>query len=451
MEVIKLKLSEILKHVQYKEIYNEIELDIESVGIDSREVVDVFIGVKGANSNGSDYYLNALENGAKLAVINRKLKNKEINYLKDNQKVVIYVNDPIIFLHELAIYKRSLYDIPVLAITGSNGKTSTKDMIYSVLKTKYNVLKTEGNLNNHLGVPLTILCLRDHDFLILEMGMNHLGELSILSNIAKPTMALITNIGTAHIGNLGSRENILFAKLEIISGMKEKRLVLNNDDEYLNMVTKEMPTITYGINNDSKYQGKIIEETEDGTLIECNGVEIKVPIPGVHYVYNALAGFTVGREFNIPNEDIKKGIETFDLTKGRMEVIKRDDITIINDTYNANYDSMKYALINLNKYPGRKIAVLGDMGELGSYTEYYHRSLGMEIVDKNIDILVTVGDSSKYINDEAIKRNFNKENSYHFENKEDAIELLNKIKLKNDIILIKASRTSEFEIITQNI
>ena len=223
---------------------------LDNFSINSKEINkdDIFVGIKGETIYGSKFYLDALKNGAKGAIINKGFYTESI----DN-KFVVEVEDTTLALQQIASYKRSKINIPVVAITGSVGKTSTKDMISSVLETKYKVCKTKGNLNNHLGVPLTILSLKDEDVLVVEMGMNHLGEISVLSNIAKPTIGVITNVGTAHIGNLGSRENILKAKLEILDGMNNGKLVINNDNDMLHnwYLNNKSNVITIGINNDS--------------------------------------------------------------------------------------------------------------------------------------------------------------------------------------------------------
>ena len=217
----------------------------------------------------------------------------------------------------------------VVAITGSVGKTSTKDMIASVLSTKYKTLKTEGNYNNHIGVPLTILKLKEDDEVaVIEMGMNHLGEISILTNIAKPNLCVITNIGTSHIGNLGSRENILKAKLEILEGNEEKEIVINNDNDLLHKFYKEknneVNIITYGIEEQNKiYATNIIQKEESSKFIchiEDEEFEVEVPVAGLHFVENSLAATAVGKKLGLTNKEIKKGIETFELTKKRMDI-----------------------------------------------------------------------------------------------------------------------------------
>lgn len=407
---------------------------------------DVYVGIKGENFDGNKFYDKAFDNGASVCILDN-IEDIDINKYKD--KTIIKVEDSVIALGKIAAYKRSLYNIPVIAVTGSVGKTSTKDMIASVLETKYNVLKTKGNLNNNIGVPLTILELKKHDCLIVEMGMNHLNEISYLTKIAKPTIAVITNIGTAHIGNLGSRENILKAKLEILEELDENGvLFINNDNDLLhkeyNNLKNKYEVKTIGIDNASDYIAYNIKEDITGSIftIKDNDIEenIQVNVATRPFIYNSLMGYAIGKELNIENDLIKKGISNLKLTAHRLEKkINKRGVTIIDDTYNASYDSMKSALELLGKSNNRKIAILGDMLELGDYTEEIHRKIGEDVVNNNIDILITVGNFSLYIKDEALKKGFNKDNIYSFEKQEDTYNLLNNILKEGDLVLVKGS------------
>ena len=365
-------------------------------------------------------------------------------------------------LQEISRYKRNLYNIPVIAITGSVGKTSTKDLVASVLSKKYKVLKTQGNYNNEIGLPLTILSLKDEEAMVLEMGMNQLGEISTLTNIAKPDVAIITNIGTAHIGNLGSRENILKAKLEILEGLnKEGIFVINNDNDLLSKWNNEennsIKTITYGMENKSDFFAYNIVLKEDGSTykieVDNKEYEVKIKVGGKHFVSNGLCAIAVGKIFEIKMEDILDGIYNFELTKKRMEIKKsKKGATVINDSYNANYDSMKAAIEYLGKVnKKRKIAILGDMLELGEYAEKLHKKVGHDIYINNIDVLICVGELSKYIAQEAIKNGMKEKNVYIFKGKKETIEFLKEIETSEDAILIKASNSLNFSQITDSI
>ncbi len=452
-------VKDILKICKGTLICGDENIICENFSKDTREIEsgDVYIGIKGENFDGNNFYKEAFEKGASVCVIEKE----EIE--KVEGKTIIKVENTIDALQKLATYKRSLYNnIPVIAITGSVGKTSTKDMIANVVNQKYKVLKTQGNLNNHIGLPLTILKLKDHNAIVVEMGMNHFGEIRILTNIVKPNICVITNIGTSHIGNLGSRENILKAKLEILEGMEEKgTIIINNDNDLLNKWVKEnegkYSSITFGIDEKSNIQAKNIEldETKSNFIIERDNKEykIEVPVQGKHFVYNSLAAIAVGTKLNISINEIQKGIKEFSLTKNRMEIkTNKQGIIIINDSYNASFDSMKASLEVLSNFNGnKKIAVLGDMFELGSYAENLHRKVGKEVADKNIDILITVGNLSKNIAKEAIENKMNKENVYIFNTKEEAICCIEKIAKKEDVVLVKASNGMKFNKIVEKL
>lgn len=446
----------IYENISVVTVYNRVNKVINGVKIDTRKINagDCYVGIKGEKNDGNKFYMEAFLKGATIVILDDYTINKEDEkYLEENGKSIVVVEDSIKALGELAKYKRSLFKCPVVAVTGSAGKTSTKDIIYSVLKEKYNAHKTIGNQNNHLGLPLTVLALDESkEVLVLEMGMNHAGEISYLTSIARPDVAVITNVGTAHIGNLGSRENILKAKLEILEGLSpEGTLIINNDNDLLHewyLDNKDKYHIlTIGINNPSDFQASNIFLEEDGSTFTCNDFTYDVPVGGEHFIYNALEAIAVASIFDVDDKSIRKGILNFELSSNRMNIINEEarDITIIDDSYNANFDSMRYAIKYLSGLDGRLIAVLGSMKELGDYTEDLHRKLGKIIVDEEIDILITVGDEAKFINDEAEKLGFNKDCSYHFSLNSEAIDCLNNILEKDDKVLIKASNSLNFK------
>ncbi len=454
-----MKTIDIYKNIEYVKIYNKIDVNINNISIDTRTINegDCFIGIKGQNFDGNLFYKDAFDKGASICILdNYKVYDEDLKYLKDNKSIMV-VKDSVIALGNIARYVRENLNYPVIAVTGSSGKTSTKDIIYSVLKKKYNVHKTLGNKNNFTGLPLSILSLeKNTEILVLEMGMNHLGEISYLTSIAKPDVAVITNVGTAHIGNLGSRENILKAKLEILEGLKKDGIVvINNDNDllhewYLNN-KDNYKIITIGIDHKSDYQAKNIKEYENSSEFVCNDEKYLINVGGKHFIYNSLVAIAIGNIYNVKDQDIKEGLNEFELSDNRMNIIKKDNITIIDDTYNANYDSMKYAIKYLGNLSGRKIAVLGDMKELGEYSIYLHKEIGKLIFEEKIDVLITVGEDSKCINEASIKQGFNKNNCYHFKNNEEAIELISCIKLDDDNILVKASNSMNFKEIIDSI
>ena len=423
------------------EVIGNKEITLDNFIIDSRKIEkdDIYVAIVGENNDGNKYTESALEKGAKAVIISDP---KYIDINKYQDKTIIIVPDTLKCLQELARYKRSLYQGKVIAITGSVGKTSTKDMVSALLQSKYKVHKTQGNMNNHLGLPLTILSLKDEDILVVEMGMNHFGEISTLTNIAKPNIAIITNIGTAHIGNLGSRENILKAKLEILEGLdKDGVLVINNDNDLLHEHKDEIKNkvITIGINNQSDYMASNIKEDMfSSSFVVNNKEEVLLPQGGRASIYNYLVGYAICDYLGI--KDKIKGLNNLELSKNRLEVKETSmGYTIIDDSYNASYDSVKNSLDLIGKSSKRKIAVLGDILELDNYGESIHRSIAPIVIANKIDKLFLVGDMAKYIGLEAIKLGYNPDNIYYFSKESDSYQTIKKELKKDDIVLFKAS------------
>ena len=448
-----MKVRDILKVTKGKLIIGNLEEECENFCTDTRKIQkdDIYVGIKGEKFDGNEYYEEALEKGAKVAIISGiDVKNPE----KFTNKTIILVEDSLIAFGQIAAYKRSLYNIPVIQVTGSVGKTSTRDIIANVVRMQYKTLQTEGNLNNSIGLPTTILKLKDEEALVVESGMNHFGEIRYLGKIAKPTIAVITNVGTAHIGLLGSRENILKAKLEILENQKpDGYVVINNDNDLLHKWKEEdnkYKKYTFGIENDSDVMAYDINIYNDYSTykVKINEVEynVTVPVSGKHFVYNSLCAIAIGNLLNISPEKIIEGIRGFELTKRRMEVDKiKDNITIINDSYNASYDSMVAAIDYLKEFIGkRKIAVLGDMFELGNFAEELHRKVGEYVAKKDLDLLITVGENSKFIAKQAIENGMNSNKVIEFKANNEAVNYL-KSNIKNeDVILLKAANGMKF-------
>lgn len=456
-------VKDIIRECNGKIICGDLEEICENFSKDTRTIEqgDIYLGIKGEKFNGSMFYEDAFEKGAKGCIL-QDIKIDEDKIKKHTDKFIIIVENVVEALQKLAAYKRSLYDIPVIGITGSVGKTSTKDTIASVLSQRYHVLKTEGNYNNEIGLPLTILKLKEHDAMVLEMGMSAFGEISLLTKIAKPTTAVITIIGSSHIGELGSRENILKAKLEILEGLNESgSLIVNNDNDLLHNWNQNNNDnhkhITYGIENKSMLIAKNIVIEEQTTTFEFdydgNTYKVNVPISGKHFVYNSLAAICVGIKYGVEIDKIIKGIAEFNLTKSRMEISKnKNNVTIINDSYNASYESVKAALEYLaNIEANKKIAVLGDVLELGDFSKKMHEQIGEEVVKNKINVLITVGKEAKNIANKSIELGMNEESVYIYYNNEEAIEKIKEIEENNDIILIKASNGMHFNEIVEKI
>ena len=488
-----MKVKDIVKITNGKILCGDEKIPCNHFVRDSREVKegDVYVALKGEKFDGNDFCLDAIDNGAKVCIVSKDITAEENDEIKKSNVTIIQVLNTLKALQEIATYKRMQYNIPVVAVTGSVGKTSTKDLIASVVSQKYNTLKTKGNYNNEIGLPLTILGLTDEKAMVVEMGMNHFGEIRKLTNIAKPTVAVITNIGTAHIGNLGSRENILKAKLEILEGLQGNTVVINNDNDLLYKWADENKDkyniITYGIKNKSKYMATDIKCFEDKSefKVVCeknesisdskqdanmdskqdvnmdskqdanmalkqdiitaeeegiNNKIVTVPVGGEHFILNSLCAIAVGEYLNVPTKKIINGIANLELTKKRMEILtSKAGATVINDTYNANYDSMKAAITYLKELKNkRKIAVLGDMLELGDYSKELHEKVGEEI-DESIDILITIGKEAKYIAEKSKAKQI-----IDCKDNDEAIEKLKEIQTKNDAILLKASNGMKF-------
>ena len=409
---------------------------------------DVYVGIKGEKFNGNVFWNEAFDKGAILCILE---KDTVLDNVPED-KTIILVEDSVDALQKIAKYHLKQKDPIVIALTGSVGKTSTKEMIYSVLKQSYSILKTEGNYNNHIGLPLTILKLSDEEVLLLEMGMNHAGEISVLSKIAEPDIALVISIADAHIGNLGSMENILKAKLEIVDGLKEDgTLIINNDNEYLHNAKINLPSIIkYGIKNDSDLKAIQVKFCEDYCNLkvryENEEYEFNPKIITEGFVYNALASIMIGIKMDMSIENIKKGIENFELVSGRLEKVEtKKGINLINDAYNANAESMKNALEYISNLTGnRRIAILGNMLEQGDFDERNHRQVGEYVTTNNIDYLITIGDSAKFINESAIQNGMDENKTKHFNANKDSFEFLKELLVSDDLVIVKASNGEKF-------
>lgn len=443
-----MKVYEIVEATQGILVSGNRDDEINFFSQDSRQMTNggMYIPLKGERFDGHDFIESAFQTGAQAII-----SEKDVSY---EDKIVIKVKDTYQALKDMASYLRSHRPVKVVGVTGSVGKTSTRDMVYSVVKQKYKTLKTEGNYNNEIGLPLTILRYHDEEVLVLEMGMNHLQEMSRLSMIARPDIACITNVGTAHIGELGSRENILKAKLEITDGMKEgATLIINQDNDMLQTV--ELPhlnVVRVGKSKEASIQAShiVLEETKSSFEVEYQGKKetIEVPVQGEHNVSNALIAIAVGIELNIPLEDIKKGIQEFKLTKNRMDILEKNHKTVIDGTYNASVDSMKSSIDVLANYKKRKVAILADMLELGNYSQQLHEEVGSYVASKGIDVLVCVGKEAKYIYQKAKE---SMKGVYYFESNQEVIAHLEELLKEDDVILVKGSHSMNLKEVVEKI
>lgn len=425
-------LKEILKITKGKIISGKKEnIEVGKICIDSRviEKNDIFITLQGKNTNGYKYIEEVIDK-ASLIITNKKIKLK-------NKTPIIRVRNTKKALIKIGKYNRKKYiDKPLIGVTGSVGKTTTKELIGNIFKTKYNILKTRKNYNNEIGVSLMLSEIKDkHDIIILELGMNHLGEIKKLSKLCKPTTGVITNIGTAHIGNLKTQENILKAKLEIIKGMKKGDLIINGSDFYLNRI-KPRKNISIIKTNEKDINNIFLNEKLNFDIkINNNTYNINFNIPNKYLIENILLAIKVGIIYQIPMNNIIKAINNFKSPDNRSEIINlKNNITLINDTYNASLESIKSGLSMLENIKKEKLAIIGDVLEVGDSYELIYKQIEKEILKiENIN-LITVGTYTKIIN-----------TGIHFNNNEEIIEYLNKKELKNTTILLKGSRNMHLE------
>ena len=433
--------------------YADLETPILRVDTDSRNIHPgaLFIPLVGERFDGHAYLNSALEGGAGGCLTARERES----YRPD--KFYVKVANTQRALRDLAVWYKARFQIPFVAVTGSVGKTTAKDMIAAVLGTKYKVLKTEGNFNNNIGLPLTILRL-DHsdEICVLEMGMDRFGEIDYLAGAVQPDVGVITNIGDAHIERLGSRENIFKAKCELLPHIKKDGLlVLNGDDELLSTLRGNTPvrTVFCGKGEALEYHAQVVGG-DGASHIHCRLTtphmdrEVKIPALGEHMIYPALIATAVAERFGLTPEQIERGLTQFVPTRMRMNIIHRgEQITILDDTYNANPQSMRAAVSVLSdSHSSWKVAVLGDMLELGPFAPALHEGVGTCLGKAGIDCLVAVGEMSEYIAKGA--RESGVPVVYHCADKSAAKVALEQVIRPDSTILVKASRGMKLEELT---
>ncbi|MFP9130735.1 UDP-N-acetylmuramoyl-tripeptide--D-alanyl-D-alanine ligase [Niallia sp. BSM11] len=428
------------------------EVIIHGVTIDSRKIQpgNLFIPFKGDKTDGHKYVEAAIQNGAAASFWQKDVPNPP------EHLPLIFVSDPMTSIQNLAKSYRHELDIKVVGITGSNGKTSTKDITTNLLSLKYKVQKTEGNYNNHLGLPLTVLSLEeDTDVAVLEMGMSGRGEIDFLTKLAEPDVVVITNIGESHLQDLGSREGIAEAKLEILNGLKKQGRIVYFGDEPL--LAERIPTFdkpdaaicSFGLEDKNSLYPFEIEESSTGSKFKINksDKEFSLPILGKHNILNALAAMLVADYFDISYEKMDEGFQNLKLTNMRMELLEgQGGLKVINDAYNASPTSMRAAINVLQSLPGfkHKVLVLGDMLELGPDEATFHYEIGEEIDAAAIDYVFTFGELGKHIAQGA-KTVFANERVQSFLDKSELIQELKKVVDGQTAVLVKASRGMRLE------
>lgn len=427
--------------------------EVSGVAIDSRKISAdyLYIPFVGERVDGHDFIPDVFN---KNALITLSEVNLEEKFPYDNYPYIL-VESTAQAIKDIAEYYRSNLSIKVVGITGSVGKTSTKEIIASVLEQKYKVLKTDGNFNNEIGLPLTIFRLTEEDEIaVLEMGISEFEEMHRIAKVAKPDVCVITNIGTCHLENLGDRDGVLKAKTEIFDYMNEKGLiVLNGDDDKLITIEDYKGIVPLLFGNNDEFSAYPIDVTDLGLLgtkvlfnILGRTIEATIPIPGKHMVGNALAASLIGDYFGLNDDEIKNGIERLKAVSGRNNIIKTNKYVVIDDCYNANPMSMKASLDVLSTAKTRKVAILGDMFELGKDEIELHKEIGKYAISKNIDVIVCVGDLSKNMCLTARSVNEDgKSDVYYFETLEQIKEVLFNILEEDDTVLVKASNGMHFK------
>jgi len=422
----------------------KLDLEVTGVAIDSRKIEDgyLFVPIKGARVDGHTFIPQVMEKGALCTLSEKPLEGESDTY--------ILVDSCEQALKDLAEHYRKALNIKVVGITGSVGKTSTKEMIASVLSQKYNVLKTAGNFNNEIGLPLTIFNIREeHEVAVLEMGISDFGEMHRLAKMARPDICVITNIGLCHLENLGDRDGVLKAKTEMFDFARPNaKFVLNGDDDKLITVKnwEDVNPLYFGLSTElDAYATDIHSLSLKGTQCTLHlgneSLEALIPIPGHHMVYNALAGALVGRELGLNTEEIKAGIEALVPVSGRNNLIETESLLIIDDCYNANPISMKASLDVLATADTRKVAILGDMFELGTNENELHYEVGKHASEKEINLLVCIGTLSQ---NTARGASNGKTIVKHYATKADFFKEMNLLLQKGDTVLVKASHGMEF-------
>ncbi|MDO4648541.1 MAG: UDP-N-acetylmuramoyl-tripeptide--D-alanyl-D-alanine ligase [Eubacteriales bacterium] len=421
--------------------------EVMSITTDSRKAEEgcLFVPIVGERADGHRFIPQVREAGAFATLSERELPGETLPYIQ--------VESSLQAVKDIAAFYLEQLKIPVVGITGSVGKTSTKEVIASVLSEKYRTLKTQGNFNNELGLPLTVFRLRDEDEIaVLEMGISDFGEMTRLSAIAKPDTGVITNIGTCHLENLGDRDGVFKAKTEMFANLRPNgHIVLNGDDDKLCRATEVNGTVPvfFGLDSD-----KDVYATEIESLglkgMKCvihlgeEAFSVKIPMPGKHMIYNALAAAAVGRIYGLNVEEIRRGIEKLEPISGRFRMIETDKLLIVDDCYNANPMSMKASLDVLRDGAGRRVAILGDMGELGENEIALHREVGLHAGNCGIDVCICVGELCRHMAEAAKEANPTLHVIYE-ESREELLRHLPEYVQDGDTILVKASHFMKFE------
>ncbi len=454
----KLKVSELVKATGGRLIQGDLKKEISGISTDSRKVKkgELFIVLKGPRYDGQDFIPEALEKGACGILVSKLPITCHLS------PVTILAKDTLKALGQIAKYYREKFNLPVVAVTGSTGKTTTKDMIASILSLKLSVLKTEGNFNNEVGVPLTLFRLsKKHQVAVLELGMSALGEIERLTRISSPRMGVMTNVGEVHLQYLGNVQRVARAKAELVYALgKDDVAILNMDDSYVRDMKKGIKAriITYGIRERAEVVAEGIENLGEGGMrftlrIMEEGLPLHLRYLGYHNIYNALAAAAATHALDMKKEIIREGLSQLQPLAGRMKIMKIRGLTILDDTYNASPKSFIAAIETLRDLSpkGKKILVAGDMLELGKGASLSHKETGVYVAHSGIDTLITCGNLAGYIAQGAIGSGMEEERIITCRNKEEAGDRLSFLVKEGDIILIKGSRATGMEEIIEKL
>lgn len=427
---------------------------IADVWMDSRKIQkgDVFLALKSDHDDGHNYVSSALKKGAIAAIVSRKNAKR---YTAGEGKKLIIVSNPLRAVQKMATEYLKRLDIPVIAITGSSGKTTTRQFITEVINTGFTVGMTKGNWNNHIGVPISVLKLTGfEDVAIFELGANHKNEINTLSRIVKPDVSIITNIGYAHIGYFGNLEAIARAKFEIINGMPKKDglLLLNGDDSRLVAMNKKLGgrASYFGLSSRCGIRAKNISVSSGGvTTFTVKGFTYSLSMPGQHFIYSALPAIFVASQLGLSQEVIARALYSIKPDPMRGRIVSKSGITFIVDCYNANPSSMKSGIALLNEVNGakRKCAIVGDMLELGKYSKRLHNQLGKQLAIAGVEKLIAVGEYAEFVAEGARLQGMNLKNIHSATDANGAVPIAQSILKKGDTVLLKGSRGVHLETI----
>ena len=443
-------VKDILTAVKGKLLLGNPDEILTGLSTDTRKIKkgELFLAIKGEKFDGHSFILDAVAKGAggvlvqEGGITNANFKLPDVSFIS--------VSDSIKAFGDIGNFHRSRFSIPVISITGSNGKTTTKEMLSAILSKKFNALKSFGTENNNIGVPLTLMRLTgEHGIAVLEMGANHLGEIKRLSEIARPAIAIITNIGPSHLEYLEDLDTVFKAKAEILEHMGPgAKLILNADDEYLRTIKTSLKITWFGFDKKADFYADKINLEPDGISFRLNGEwDISLGVLGRHNIYNALAAIACAWDFGISIDDIKPALKEFKVPNMRMEVKRFGGIKIINDTYNANPQSMKQAIEALRDMvtDGRKILIAGDMLELGTFSGRFHHLVGKQAAESGFDLIVAVGKLAEHISAGAQEAGMSQRKIKLCAVTKEAREKVATLIKKGDTILVKGSRAMRME------